>query len=335
MEKLFEDLLEKYQYNTQGNLRKVGVEVEYSNLSLDESAEIIKELLGGAIQDLGKYKKKVVDTKFGDFNLELDAELLQKMDEKNFLSKLNIFNKKTNDDIEDLLQSSATSLIPYEFASAPMNFKDLQSLEKLVYAMRIHGALGTTESVQYAFGVHFNIEPKSLETGVIISYFKSFLLLQKWIEKQSEIDLARKITPFINDYPKPYLKLLFNSQYRPIQEEFIHDYIKHNPTRNRALDMLPLLSFLDEERVKTALPDEKINTRPTFHYRLPNSKIDLFRWNLKQEFKIWLIIELLVDNPEILHLMSKEYEEHLNHLLPNSDEWIKRCHQWVIDLLSQ
>lgn len=86
------------------------------------------------------------------------------------------------------------------------------------------------------------------------------------------------------------------------------DYLAHNPTRNRPLDMLPLLAHLDSRRVLHAAEDKHlVKARPAFHYRLPNCMIDEPAWTLAQEWNRWVAVERLAADPEKLASMSRDY----------------------------
>tara|TARA_R110002033_G_scaffold107863_2_gene154260 strand:- start:14586 stop:15602 length:1017 start_codon:yes stop_codon:yes gene_type:complete len=320
-------------FNNKDEPRHVGIEIEYSNLSLEKSAKLISEIFGGNLEKITKYELKLKDTKYGDFKFELDAQLLQKMQTDNLFDKLSNIIGSVSHSIDDIVDKTSKRFVPFEIATPPIPIKDLKEADKLVESLRLNGALGTTHSLYYAFGVHFNIEPPSQNIEDVLRLFKSFLIIQKWIELQSEVDIARKVSPYINDFPKEYIKKIIDLDYKPTKEEFLQDYIKYNPTRNRILDMLPQLAFWDEKEVRKHLPKEKINPRPTYHYRLPNSKVNLFRWNLSQEFQLWIIVEILANNEKVFNKMSKEFLIQLDSPLFNKNEWIEQCHGYITDLL--
>ncbi len=326
--------LAKLFLNKKKKVRHVGIEIEYSNLSLKKSAKLVSKIFGGDLNEITKYELKLKDTKYGDFKFELDAQLLQKMQSDNLFDKLSNIIGNVSHSIDDLVDKTSKQFVPFEIATPPIPIEHIYEADEMVEQLRLNGALGTTHTLYYAFGVHFNIEPPSQDIEDVLRLFKSFLLIQKWIELQSEVDIARKISPYINDFPKEYIKKIINLDYKPSKEEFLEDYIKYNPTRNRILDMLPQLAFWDEKKVRGYLPNEKINPRPTYHYRLPNSKVNLFRWSLSQEFQLWVIVEALANDKKIFNKMSKEFLTKLDSPLFNKNEWIEECHGYITDLLS-
>ncbi|MEM6354465.1 MAG: amidoligase family protein, partial [Pseudomonadota bacterium] len=79
-----------------------------------------------------------------------------------------------------------------------------------------------------------------------------------------------------------------------------------NPTRNRPLDLLPILADLDADRVRAALPSEKIKPRPAYHYRLPDCRIDDAAWSPRDEWLRWLAVERLAANSALLERAMRE-----------------------------
>ena len=88
---------------------------------------------------------------------------------------------------------------------------------------------------------------------------------------------------------------------------FIDDYLAANPTRNRDLDLLPLLHYFDETRVRAVLPNEKINGRPTFHYRLPDARVSDPGWSIAPDWNRWVCVERLAADRERLDAVGAAY----------------------------
>jgi len=125
--------------------------------------------------------------------------------------------------------------------------------------------------------------------------------------------------------------VLLDSAYAPNQAQLIDDYLEHNPTRNRALDMLPLFSYLDKERVAAKVPDRKIKSRPTFHYRLPNSEVGKPGWTIFEAWTDWVTVEEIADSPAqlkgLVDMRSSQLREPFGEILADSaagiDRWLR------------
>ena len=63
-------------------------------------------------------------------------------------------------------------------------------------------------------------------------------------------DMTRRLLSFAEPFPDEYVRLIADDNYWPDLSALIDDYLKWNPSRDRDLDMLPLLAFVDEERVR-------------------------------------------------------------------------------------
>ena len=90
--------------------------------------------------------------------------------------------------------------------------------------------------------------------------------------------------------------------------ELMDAYLQYNPTRNRALDMTPLFRHLDEDFLTARLDDDRINARPTFHYRLPNSTPEIPGWYLSQSWRAWCVVEKLAEDPDRLQRFASQWQ---------------------------
>src|SRR5690606_31944054 len=107
----------------------------------------------------------------------------------------------------------------------------------------------------------------------VLRYLRAYVCLQEWLFERAHVNLARRATPYVDPLPGRYIRRVIDAGYAPTLETLIDDYLAENPTRNRALDLLPLFAHLDAPRVQRVVADPLIKARPTFHYRLPNSEI--------------------------------------------------------------
>ncbi len=320
--------------NSNGRLRKVGFELEFSGLYMEEISSLLSNLLNAPIFKANKYKY-LINTKYGEFELILDFEFLTKREILKWFEDNN-FNdddfKNFLENIEEFVANVSSIVVPYEISTPPLGLDELSIIEEIKDVLKNAGAKGTDASIFYAFGFHINPEVYSFETKEIIDILRAFFILEEYLDEIIKPDLTRKITPYINPFDTEYKNLVIDKNYTPTQEKFIDDYLEFNPTRNRSLDLLPLLAFLDEKKVRKAIPDEKIGKRPTFHFRLPNSRVDEDSWHTYTAWNCWVLVEKLAANKEVLSLLSEIYQEYLKSLFSflereNYINEIKRCIQ--------
>lgn len=319
--------------NADGNIRKVGFEIEFSDIKLETAARIVAELFGGKIISKNRFLFRVIETIFGDFSVELDAAMLQDQRYKDYIIKIGIDTDKFNieNNIENLLSIMAETLVPHEIVLPPIPLTDLDILERLREKLLLAQAKGTKASIIYAFSLQINPEVPSLKVDMILNYLKAFMLLYNWIFKMCDIDLTRRIAPFINEFPDRYINKILNLSYHPTISELIDDYLQYNPTRNRPLDMLPLFCFIDCDRVfKYNVEKDLIKARPAFHYRLPNSQIDDPKWSIAHEWNLWVEVEKLANDPIKIQKMTREFKEISGFPLGiKMFKWIEKVPHWL------
>lgn len=309
-----------------GAERRIGIEIELAGLTPDIMSSVIRELYKGKVEENTRFEYRITDTTLGDFILELDSAYLKSLAKEEAIKQGKVSQLETI--TANLLTKASELLVPWEIVTSPILLKDLPELFSLIERLRAKGALGTRHALHYAFGVHLNPELPDLESATILNYLRAYFCLYDWIVAQERIDLARKLTPYITHFSKDYVQKIVDWNYQPNQTQLIDDYLRHNPTRNRSMDMLPLFAYLDEERVKTHIDDPRIKARPTFHYRLPNCDIDNPEWNLDHAWSPWLEIEKLSNDTHRLKRFCQLYTLELNRLTQAIDKrWLKRTQQ--------
>ena len=307
----------------QGSLRRVGFELEFSGLTLQAAADAVATALGGELaQDSAAEMSLKHDQ--GRFNIEIDWDFLKRRAAETGA-------KEGSDGWLELLSQVAVLVVPVEVVCPPLPLDQLTMLEPLVPALRDAGARGTEESLIAAYGVHINAEIPRLDAATLIDYLRAFSLLQWWLVEKHQVDIARRASPYIDLYPEAYVRRLCEQRH-PSMDTIFADYLQHNASRNRALDLLPLLAEIDEQRVRRAIDDPRIKPRPAFHYRLPNCQIEKRDWSLASGWNTWCVVEALAAQPELLAALGDEFLSRGHRLLGvNRRQWIEFVEQWLND----
>ena len=288
-----------------GEERRVGVEIEFSELSLAEAAEIITGIWGGTLEWVHEQRVKIHTKELGTFTVELDVEWMQKLAE--------LAKGEGPDDMPfastagKMLSPLVTSVAPNEIVTPPIPMSRLHELDKLTRAMRLAGAKGTNDSIFYAFGVHLNPELPTLDAPTILRYLRAFFALYDQLKRDMKIDPTRQLTGFARAFPEAYIEQIMRPYYNPDINQLIDDYLKYNPTRNRALDLLPLFAWIDEKRVRAVVTDSLVKIRPTFHFRMPNCRVGDEKWSLAEAWGNWTEVEKLAYNNEKLSSLLQAY----------------------------
>lgn len=307
-----------------GSPRMVGFELEFSGITLDDAVAAIQSSLGGALQSETAAERILQVDALGEVHVELDWAYLKRKAAE---------NEQEEEDSEwiERLSRAAALLVPVEVVCPPIPMTDLEALEPMVAALREAGAVGTEESLLAAYGVHINTEIPRLDAATLFSYLRAFALLQWWLVDTHEVDATRKVSPYVDLYPESYLKQVL-SKSKSTMDEIFADYLEHNASRNRALDLLPLLAEIDEKRVREAVDDPRIKARPTFHYRLPNCNIERSDWSLAESWNTWCVMERLAERKKDLDALAAEFLAADRPIIGVSrDGWTGFTDQWLND----
>lgn len=311
-------LPQKTVFSETGKTRRVGYEIEFAGLALLEVANLVAEAVDGSVEKETE-AECTVNSRLGEFGVELDWQLGKNMARDRREARLEEEGVDEADDtLMEWITTTAAQVAPIEIVCPPISMDKLDQLDPIVTSLRSAGALGTAASPVYAFGVHINPELPDLEAGTVARYILAFSLCQDWLIKANDVDLSRRITPYINMFPDEYIRELIEMQEASLKD-ITESYLKHNPTRNRALDMTPLFRHLDEDLLIKHLDDERIKARPTFHYRLPNSTPEKPGWSLSESWRTWCVVEALADNQSQLQAIVDQWLEYKSHAINLGD----------------
>jgi hypothetical protein len=288
-----------------GGARRVGVEIEFSGLTLDEVVALVAETLSGDVASPGRYERVIAGDPAGDWQAELDFTLLKELGRRR-RDGAELMDA-AGDLAEDALRLIAERIVPVEVVSPPLPLERLDTVNDLIRRLREAGARGTGDELAYAFGLQLNPELPDTDVDTIRQYLQAFLCVEDWLRERAAVDLTRRLTLFAEPFPKAYARKVVAADYAPNLDRLIDDYLQDNPTRNRALDLLPLFLHLDPERVRAVVDDERVKPRPTLHYRLPNSEIDRPGWDLGAAWGDWLVVERLAADPARLDDLCRRY----------------------------
>jgi len=320
------------------------VEIEFSGLDVAQVATIVRSELGGVIEISSPYEQVIRGDDAGPWKVELDYRYLKELGRRHAAEDRGASAGEASagdesasttlleDLTEPLVRLGAEVLVPVEVISPPLPMSRLADVQRLIDGLRRAGAKGTGASVTYAFGMQLNPELPALDARTITGYLQAFLCLYDWLLRQAAIDPTRKLTGYSAGFPTAFVRQVIGREYRPTLTQLIGDYLEANPSRNRALDLLPLFAHLAPEQVAAVNDDPRIKPRPTFHYRLPNSEIDDPQWGVHVAWNDWLEVERLAADPERLRRMCARYSEVLSRPLGSIlSDWAEEATRWRSD----
>jgi hypothetical protein len=267
-----------------GSLRRVGVEIEFLGPSAQVAAEALAHDLGGTCKAEDPHAFKVSGTHLGDLLVETDLRHVHP-------DRHPELGLRLGRSVAAWLGTVASPFVPRELITAPMHIARLPEVDTVVTSLRSAGAYGRGTVLWGSLGLHFNIDPPRLDAATVTAFLKAFLLVNDRLRRETVRGRFRRALVLPPDYPQAYKKRVLDPDYWPDLPKLTDDYLAANPTRKRALDLLPLLAHLDEERVRSVLPHEKIGSRPVFHYRLPHAHLSDPAWSIMPDWERWLLVE--------------------------------------------
>ena len=327
----------KRKYNKEGEIRKVGFELEFGNVPIEDTTKIITDLYGGTVKRTSKFLQEVENTSLGDFSVEIDTRFLTNKVYLKPLEKLNVDISKIKmgesnleAELESMLEGVLSAWVPYEIGTPAVPITELHELERLRLKLFEHEAKGTRAFPTNIFATHVNPEVPDTEVSTLLCYLRALLLLYPWMLRHAEVDLARRMSPYIDPFPVAYADLILHMGYNPDLDQLIDDYHEYNPDRNRPLDMYPLFAYLREDKTNQYGDIGKLKKRPTFHYRLPNSQIEEEDWSLERVWNNWVKIENLAADREKLQELSRQYlAMKKDTLIGFGSKWAKHTDKWL------
>lgn len=322
--------------NEAGDIRCVGVEIEFSGLEPPGAAQIVAEIFDGQVK--GRKSAFVFDvdgTRWGKFTVELDTQYVHPekdlgdlIEETELPLNQNAVNlgRELDSLFRGVVGKVSSIAVPTEIVSPPIPWNELDQLTPLVNALREKGAKGTDDNFIYAFGVHLNPEVAAVDVDYILRHLRAYALLSDWLRARINVDTTRRLLPHVDPFPREYIHLILAADYSPDLDALITDYARLNPTRNRELDMFPLFKYLAPDVVARYADDILIKERPTFHYRLPNTYLSDPRWDIVEEWNRWFVVEKLAADEKALERLSGRYLARPANFI---GQWIRDIGDWI------
>ena len=300
--------------NSAGDPRLTGVEIELGGLSEARVAEICAEVLGGEARQTDHAQWLVEGGNLGKLKVYLDTALRDAAQTR----------------LRDLALDFGREVVPVEIVTDPLDRAGLERLEALVDRLRAAGAEGSGAGLVYGFGVHLNVQVKGETAEDIVPVLLAYALLEDWLRDAMPIDEARRVLPFTDPYPTRFVRALAEAGTGAALETIMDLYAEHTPSRNRGLDMLPLFKHLNAGRIAPAL-NGATSARPTYHFRLPDCRIDEAGWNIGTEWARWLAVERVSEDADLLERLRAGWLESHGAVTLDRTRWARRAGEILED----
>jgi hypothetical protein len=295
--------------NAAGEIRRVGLELELGHIGVEEATQVVVHVLGGTVTSESPARNVIEGTTFGSFVVEVDSTPIK---DRKYLEPLRKLGLDTESPAAQAVEQSivrfARSIVPVEIVTPPVPWDELQSLDGLWTAVRDAGASDTHASPLYAFGFHMNPELPSLDVSTVVGYLRCYFLIEDWLKERTNVDLSRRLAPFVDSFPEGFRRRIIDPAYSPDWVTFVADYVASNPTRNRPVDLLPIIAHTRCVDLSEVVDNwAKVKPRPAFHYRLPNSELASPGWTPALDWNRWVMIERLAEDRVLCGELAAEY----------------------------
>jgi len=128
-------------------------------------------------------------------------------------------------------------------------------------------------------------------------------LLEDWLRQSDPLDPARRVLPFVDPWPRALVDALAGADDWSLAD-LGRVYAKHAPSRGYGLDLLPLLQDAVPDTLANVPADQLKGGRPTFHYRLPETRLDEVDWSLAYEWNRWWVVEQVAKDSGFIHSLA-------------------------------
>ena len=279
-----------------GTLRDVGIEVEFTGLSERGAAHVIARELGGTVREEDPHAFHVQGCVLGNISIELDVR--------------HVHPQRLAGHPMPWLQPPASSwlgtalspFVPRELVTGPLAITRLGEIDSAAALLRRAGARGDRATPFGSLGLHFNVPPPAMEIDALLPLLRAYLVLEPWLRQGCTPGLLpHHFAP--PAYPAAYVRKVLASDYSPDLPSFCDDYVTANPTRQRSLDLLPLLLHLYPDLVGKRIVD-KVKSRAVLHYRLPTARVGVEGWSIADDWNRWVAVERLANDPDQLGLAA-------------------------------
>lgn len=283
----------------QGVVRRVGVEVEFQGISARAAAQALEAGLGGTLVKEDPHAFHVLDTSVGRLTVELDVRHAHP---QRSAATVRIRPGAIG---AAWLGTALCTVVPRELITVPLPVDTLDCVDRAVGVLRAAGARGSGMTLFGSLGLHFNVEPPSLDADTVTATLKAFLLMNAQLRR--EMTARHALGVFLPaPHPDAYVHRVVAPDYWPDLPTLAEDYLAANPTRDRDLDLLPLFLHLNPAQVRARLPYEKIGSRAVFHYRLPRAYVSDPAWTVASAWNSWVTVEVLASDRNRLNELGRE-----------------------------
>lgn len=298
-----------------GRPRKVGIEIEFGGLTEEAAARVAQACLGGRVAQVSRHEWRVTGSDMGQLKIYLDTAF-----------------RNASTAVARLGADLARNIVPVEIVTEPLSRDQLGTVDAFRTALRDAGATGTRDGWGHGFGLHLNPATTGATVAYILPMVRAFALMEDWLRHADPIDVTRRVLPFAHPYPRHFIDEITEHGETWTLGTLWSSYLRRNATRNRGLDLLPLIAELAPESLDPLRPRlGKVSARRAFHYRLPDSRLDEADWSVTYEFNRWVMVERVAADRALSARLAEDWLAHRAALTTIRRNWHKHVEHVLRD----
>jgi hypothetical protein len=205
---------------------RVGIEVEFKGLSALKSAEIVKEELGGTIDEIDEILKTTIKGYDSQGKAIYNQIINREYVVRNTRLGDILLKPETNQVTDDAMVDSEEVIV--ELVSEPIHEKEASQLDAVLLKLENAGATGTDLETAISTQVNvemFNGDRKKAKVGTVVNLMRAYLRPEhkQQIDERLQVPPIRR--PYVEGYSKKMMKQLLNPDYKPTWRELYDDFV--------------------------------------------------------------------------------------------------------------
>ena len=239
--------------------KRVGLEVEFSGLEMDEVLDILQDELGGKLEKVEEKGTYYYKLKHSKLSRSAEAEKVW----------IHFEGNETNPDasIKDV-----SKIKTIEVTSSPIDWDGVKIFESAIKKLEQAGAIGTT--IDNAVSIQVNIEMATaknphVDVNQLLALLRNYYRPEHYSMIESEIPLPEVRAAYVGTYSDGMMKKILDPQYRPTLAEFYHDFFYRQSAEYLGLKS----AWTDSKRVVNRFVKENL-TEDSF-----DKILKVFKWN--------------------------------------------------------
>lgn len=195
--------------------KRVGLEVEFTGLTIDEVLSELQNELGGKLERVDEGNTFYYKLKNSALSRSLEAEKIW-------------IHFEGNETDSTTRVTDVSRIKTIEVTSSPLDWEGVKIFDRAIQRLRDAGAIGTTET--NAVSIQVNIEMVTSEKPTmaiedLLSLLRNYYSDEHFALIEKEVVLPEVRKPYVGKYSDEMMKRILNPDYKPSMRQFYDDFL--------------------------------------------------------------------------------------------------------------